>query len=356
LPSVPLSQNPFLPGEPLLTSSDCTVVGAGNYQLSNGKVITQGSPAYNNLNLACNQSSADASRPYFGIGRIFSLDNIADSSYNALQATVKETSGPLTVGLSYTYSHSLDDSSDRFDAIPDAFNLRNNKASSNFDERHLLNISYIYSIPMVKALASSESWKNTLGGWQWSGIVVFQSGIPFSVINNPTGGPFTPDNAGVGNSLIGPDIQSYADVIGSRGSAPPAAGNNGQSFGPLLYNPGIFAPPQGLTFGNSGRNYLNNPSRYNFDMSLFKNFNISEKQILQVRGEAFNVFNNTQFEIYNPGKGNQPNNTVTCYGAAAAGSEQYSAGAPECLIGNSFLRPIDAHRSRTLQIALKLTF
>jgi hypothetical protein len=358
LPAVPLSENPFSPGEPLLTSNDC-VIAAGTlstYQLTNGKTVGPGSPAYNNLNLACNESNIDASRPYFGIGRIFSLNNIANSSYNSLQATVKRTSGPLTLGVSYTYSHSLDNSSDRFDPIPNAFDLHENWASSNFDERHILNISYIYSLPMPKSLASSESWSNTLGGWQWSGIAVFQSGIPFSVINNPTVGPFTPDNAGVGNDLIGTAIQSYADVIGSRSSAPPAAGNNGQSFGPLLYNPGIFAPPQGLTFGNSGRNYLNNPSRFNFDMSVFKNFKYAEKQSIQVRIEAFNVLNNTQFEIYNPAKGNQPNNTVTCYGAAAAGSEQYTAGAPDCLAGNSFLRPIDAHRSRTLQIAVKFVF
>jgi hypothetical protein len=81
---------------------------------------------------------------------------------------------------------------------------------------------------------------------------------------------------------------------------------------------------------------------------------VFENQTLQFRAEAFNVLNNTQFEIYNPAKGNQPNNTITCYGENSSG--QYTAGAPECLVGNSFLRPIDAHRSRTLQLALKWMF
>ncbi len=371
LPSVPLSQNPFSPGEPLLAvaptdvasgaqgiASDCTPNGQGGYTIGNGRSVLPGSAAYSNLSLACSEingaaSNVDASRPYFGIGRIFAIDNIANSSYNSFQATLKRTSGPLTLGVSYTYSHSLDNSSDRFDPIPDAFDLHKNWASSNFDERHLLNISYIFDIPTPKAFANSD-WRYVFGGWQWSGITVFQSGIPFSVINNPTSGPFIADNAGVGNDLIGTAIQSYPDVVGARGSAPPAAGNNGQSFGPLLYNPGIFVPPQGLTFGDAGRNYLNNPFRINADVSLFKNFKIGEHQTLELRGEAFNVANNTQFEIYNPAKRNQPNNTLTCYGQNETG--QYTAGAPACLVGNSFLRPIDAHRARTLQIAVKFVF
>ncbi len=371
------ADNPFLPGEPLLDQSPVKVAGyptiAGDcpaggvitggaqqtFLLSNGKSVAPGSPAYNNLSLACSEingqtSNIDAFRPYSGIGRIFSINNIANSSYNALQFTVKRTSGPLTLGISYTYSHSIDDSSDRNDPIPNAFDLHSNRASSNFDQRQLLNASYIVDVPLPKAFSGSRLARLTLGGWQWSGISVFQSGIPFSVINNPTSGPFIADNAGVGNDLITNAIQSYPDAVLNRNSKAPASDNNGQSFGPLLYNPSIFAPPQGLTYGNTGRNFINNPARYNFDTSLFKNFKVSENQTLELRGEAFNVLNNTQFEIYNPGKGNQPNNTLTCYGQTSSG--QYSAGSPSCLVGSSFLRPIDAHRPRTLQIALKWVF
>ena len=359
LPSVSSSQNPFAQGQPLNLTTDCsfsTQPGYGSsFALSNGNLVSPGTPAYTNLSAACYPNNIDSYRPYFGLGRIFAIDNVANSSYNALQATLKRTSGPLTIGVSYTYRHSLDSSSDRYDPIPNAYDLHSNWASSNFDERQMLNFTYIVDIPIPQRWKSSPDLKGFLGGWQLSGITVFQSGIPFSVINNPVGGTFTADNAGVGNDLIGTSsIQSYADVIGPRNSAIPAAGNNGQSFGPLLYNPGIFAPPQGLTFGNTGRNYLNNPSRYNFDLSLFKNFSVDEKRSVQIRGEAFNVLNNTQFEIYNPAKGNQPNNEITCYGETSSG--EYSAGAPECLSGNSFLRPIDAHRSRTLQIAVKFIF
>jgi len=75
---------------------------------------------------------------------------------------------------------------------------------------------------------------------------------------------------------------------------------------------------------------------------------------LEFRAEAFNLLNHTQFEIYNPARGNQPNNTLTCYGLDSSG--QYTAGAPQCIAGSSFLRPIDAHRARTMQMALKWRF
>ena len=370
LPSVPFSQNPFAPGEPLIAPNppggqptDCSHVPTSSaaFTLRNGNTVAPGNPAYTNLSLACaylntNSSGApgiDNYRPYFGLGRIVALDNVANSSYNSLQITVKRSQRPLTVGVSYTYSHSFDDSSDRFDPVPDAFNLRSNRASSNFDQRHLLNISYIVDLPTPKALAKSRLGRNALGGWQLSGITVLQSGIPFSVINNPSGGLFITDNAGVGNGLAGQSIQSYPDVVGSRNSAPSAAGNNGQSIGPLLSNPSIFAPPRGLTFGNAGRNFLNNPFRYNFDVAVFKNFTLAEGRTFELRGEAFNVLNNTQFEIYNPAKRNQPNNTLTCYGND---NGQFTAGAPDCLVGSSLLRPVDAHRPRTLQLAVKFVF
>ena len=147
-------------------------------------------------------------------------------------------------------------------------------------------------------------------------------------------------------------IQSYPDLVGNVHAKPSTVGDS-TTIGPLLGNPGAFAAPRGLTLGDAGRNSLRNPDRWNFDMSLFKNFKVSEKSLVEFRAEAFNVFNTTQFEIYNPAKRNQANNTVTCYGGA---DTNYSAGADECLGGNSFLRPVDAHRPRTMQLALKFIF
>jgi hypothetical protein len=107
-----------------------------------------------------------------------------------------------------------------------------------------------------------------------------------------------------------------------------------------------------LTFGNAGRNYLHNPSRTNFDVALAKNFPVREGRSLQFRIETFNLANHTQFRIYNPSRpGNPGNNVISCYSDTT-----YSAGSKECKETSSFLHPIDAHRPRTLQLALKFSF
>jgi hypothetical protein len=158
-------------------------------------------------------------------------------------------------------------------------------------------------------------------------------------------------------------IGSFADKVGNpRGVKPPtaAAANGGQNIGPLLLNPLAFAAPRGLTFGNSGRNSVNNPARTNFNMSLLKRFSVMGEQNLEFRAEVFNIFNHTQFRIYDPSHpGNTGNNVVNCYGPIASG---YSAGFsgdannPSCLAGNSFLHPVDAHDPRIMQFGLKLAF
>jgi hypothetical protein len=321
-------------------------------------------------------------RPYPGVGQIFSLQNVANSAYNSLQATLRRVKGPLTVGASYSYSHSIDDASDRSDAtFVNSYDLRSNRASSNFDQRHLLNVSYIYSLPDLshwfekvtsghpadpvgddqEPLPSSSPSKFVhaiANGWQISGITVFQSGTPFSVINGGSSLVSVLDNAGVANGV---GAGSYPDIV--RNPAPsPNERNNTASFGPLLGNPNMFQAPRGLTFGDAGRNFMNNPHRTNFDMSLLKNFKVTEGSMLEFRAEAFNVFNHTQFRIYNPELGNTGSNVISCYGGP-----NYTAGfaAPivngattgsDCVTGSAFLHPVDAHRARTIQLGVKYNF
>jgi hypothetical protein len=163
------------------------------------------------------------------------------------------------------------------------------------------------------------------------------------------------DNAGAANGV---GISAYPDLIGDPHAHVPAVPLNNANFGPLLLNPGAFAAPRGLTFGNAGRNSLNNPSRWNFDAALLKHFSIREHAVLEFRAESYNVFNHTQFRIYDPTIGNQPNNTVSCYAPTAPYSAGDSGGGSDagCLTGQSFLHPVDAHRPRTLQFGLKLTY
>ena len=387
-----LNGNPYQPGQPI-TAADCNVQPGGAYLVGPNQIPVNpptanspGEPAWKNLNAACfgvlglSTLNPGNYRPFVGFQRVLSLQNIGDSQYHALQATVRHAKGPVTVGASYTYSHSLDDSSDRSDAsFVNSANIKASRASSNFDQRHLLNVNYIYDVPHISRLferwvsykasdsnegdsasadkgptrSDSQLLHTLLDGWQISGITVYQSGTPFTVINGGSNtGVSVLDNAGVAN---GAGAGSFPDVVGNPHGHIPVGGTNVKSIGPLLLNTAAFVAPQGLTFGNAGRNFLNNPHRLNFDMTLQKNFKITEGSNLEFRAEAFNIFNHTQFRIYNSNLGNTANNTISCYGTISSG---YSAAGDNgsCLSGSAFLHPVDAHRPRTVQLGLKYSF
>src|ERR1035438_622514 len=123
-----------------------SVDGKTPFVLGNGTLVTPQNPAYVHLQAACTNPyipnvNSLPGRPYPGLGRVLSLENGADSSYHAFQATVRHSGKGVTLRVSYSYSHSIDDASDRSDPIlVDSYNLRENKASSSFDERHLATI------------------------------------------------------------------------------------------------------------------------------------------------------------------------------------------------------------------------
>jgi hypothetical protein len=102
-----------------------------------------------------------------------------------------------------------------------------------------------------------------------------------------------------------------------------------------------------------------NPGRFNFDGALLRDFKVLGERTLQFRAEAFNIFNTTQFRIFDPVKGNTGSNTISCYGpwdSLYSVGASFSAGAPNCNVGDAFLRPVDAHRARTFQFGLKFTY
>ncbi len=322
---VAAAQNPYAAGQVINTSTDCSPLAV------NGNPVT-GAVA-NNLSVACGIASPDLYRPYPGYGNITLREFQANSSYNSLQVSGRRNVGRLQLSVAYTWSHSLDDSSDGGDAnFVNSYNLEATRSSSNFDQRHLFNMSYVYDLPFFTQPGVMHT---LLGAWQWSGLVTFQTGTPFSVVNGAIG-----DNAGVGNGV---GTGSYVDVIGDPHSTPSQKQTAGV-LGPLLYNPAAFAEPTGLTFGDAGRNLLNNPSRTNFDMGLFKRFPVrSESRAFEFRAEGFNVFNHTQWNgVYA---------TSSCYGGL-----NNSAGDSSCVSNQTFLHPSGAHNPRILQLSLKFLF
>ncbi|MGA3105455.1 MAG: TonB-dependent receptor [Terriglobales bacterium] len=330
--STPASQNPFPKGQ-IITGDICD-----NDALPDGTPIT--GQALINLNIACGNANPDLYRPYQGYDSIYGIIGGANSSYNSLQVSGRRNAGGLQLTLAYTYSHSIDNSSDRYDsAFVDSYNLASYRASSSYDQRHIFTVSYIYNLPVFQHSRGVKG--SLLGGWQVSGITTAQTGEPFTIVN---GGTY--DNAGVGNNVSGSG--SFEDLVGNpHGPIPHFDPVPGVVYGPLLYNPGAYSQPTGLTFGDSGRNSLIGPGRLNFDMGLFKHFKIRESMGVEFRAEAFNVFNHPQW--------NGVNNT-------ACGLE-VNSGASDCVNGDTsgdvpsnFLHPSGAHNGRIGEFGLKFIF
>jgi hypothetical protein len=363
LQPVPASQNPYLASGLQITAADCQTNPAlpgFNWVLdptglpisatiSNGATVT--GQAAQNLFVACGTGAADYFRPYQGMGSIIRLENAANSIYNSLQLTGRRTFGDLTLSVAYTWSHSIDDSSDRYDAgCPDSFDWAACRASSNFDIRQSLEVSYVYALPFFK---HSSGWVQTLlGGWQWSGITIAQTGAPFSVSNGTT----YSDNAGVANGVSGV-IASFPDVVGNPNVVPAAvqdAFKQQNIFGKLLYNPTAFDIPTGLTFGDATRNMLRMPGRLNFDMGLFKRFAFKERYAFEFRAESFNTFNHTQLDSFS---GTNPGGSGGAGGSISMGCSPVAAfqsgGDPTC---GGFLVLNGAHNPRILQLGLRFQF
>lgn len=373
----PLSQNPSLPAP---GNFDCSW-GPGNdqpgvnldvYGVPTNAITSYGTPIpYTppstpggvpsgpavNLTVACG-NNANFFLPFLGLGSIERKDQTGSSNYNALQASIRHFIGGLEINAAYTFSHSIDDSSDYNDlGFVDSYNLNAYRASSNFDQRHNFTIAYVYDLPFFKGKGLTHKM---LGGWQWSGITLIQSGSPFSVYNLGNGSIAPGDNAGVSNSFA--SGFSYPDVISNpkSGSSGSPLGGSLPGFGPLLYNPSAFVAPTGLTFGDAGRNILRNPWRENFDMALIKHFDVTESKYFEFRAEAFNVFNHTEFSYLGGDAGSAADNsnggaktnanTVTCYGGA-----NNSAGDASCA-GIPIFRAGSAHLARILQLGLKFIF
>ncbi len=345
---VPLSLNPFSAGQPL-TSTICGTVTPTSAMV-NGNPITNAT-VLANLNVACG-ASANPYRPFQGFSDITHFEDAASSNYNGFEASLRRSVGALQLSFAYTYSHSIDDSSSRGDAgFVDSYNPAGNRASSNFDQRHVLNASWVYDLPFFKSPGVANK---LLGGWEYSGIMTFQTGTPFNVVNGGGTGIAASDNAGVGNGVS--TSHSYPDVAGSPKSGIPSA--SVQGFGPLLFNPGAFVAPRGLTFGDAGRNPLKNPQRTNFDMAVFKHFRFTESLALEFRAEAFNVFNHREWQFIGGAGGSGANNSPVqnftnstgCYGGP-----NNSSGDASCL-GNSFLHIGAVHNARILQLGAKFIF
>jgi hypothetical protein len=212
------------------------------------------------------------------------------SNYNALQLSVEKryTSG-FSYSVAYTWSKSIDTGGDGFFGVeggvpqdpyhPDQFGSR---SVSGNDLTNVLSVSTLYSVPLGKGQGHSTgngALDYLLGNWQWNNIFLARSGTPFT----PSIGG---DSANTGNGNSG---YLTANLVGDP--------NKGQRTANEFFNTAAYAAPPLYTYGTAGRNSLRSAGYWNLDSSLFRKFPFGERYQLEVRAEAFNVFNHPTLDI-----------------------------------------------------------
>jgi hypothetical protein len=211
--------------------------------------------------------------------------NIGHANYNALELSARHSSGRLEFSAAYTYSKSLDQSSNIGGEV-NPFNPSLSYALSSFDVKHNFVLSYDYQLPFDRLVRSGRLGSRMLTqGWSLSGITRFASGFPITMANNGDNSLIGTNPNGVNNSSI--DEPNYSGAPLYLNHNPRNAGNN-------YFNSTAFSMNALGTPGNSKRRFFYGPGADNYDMAVAKKLSLESKSLL-FRVEAFNVFNHTQF-------------------------------------------------------------
>jgi len=207
--------------------------------------------------------------------------NMGNSNYNALQLTLKRTTGPLTLLASYTYGKSLDWASSIQEQVY-PYNYRLEYAPSAFDIKQNFVVSYNYELPVAKLSGRNSRWTD---GWALSGITRFASGLPVTFASFGDNALVYVQNNGVNSVSI--DLPNYTPGDLEINHNP----RNGKPY----FNTALFTPNALGTQGNAKRRFFYGPGINNFDMALHKLTKITESKTLEFRFEMFNTFNHAQF-------------------------------------------------------------
>ncbi|MGH8248712.1 MAG: hypothetical protein ACREUU_20065, partial [Gammaproteobacteria bacterium] len=219
-------------------------------------------------------------RPYPGWGNINLREPAGSSNYHSLQASAnRRFASNLQYGVSYTWSKSLDYSSDDGASVSTLVSPRVwNYGLSSFDRTHVLKANWLLDLPR---------WTNAPRGagfiannWQISGIYTASSGAPLSVgFGTVTAVDIT------GSPTDGARISITGNPVLPRGE---------RSFS-RYFDTSVFMLPQTGTFGNAARTVIRGPGIHNWDLTAHKNFNWKERVQTQFRAEFYNAFNHTQY-------------------------------------------------------------
>ncbi len=276
--------------------------------------------------------SLSSTSPIFAakpLSTILVQESDGNSNYNALWLTLtRQLARGLQFNTSWTWSKSIDYNSRNNNAtssflVQDSYNIRNDRGLSDFDARQRFVISGIYDLPF--------HGNRFTAGWELSAIVQLQSGNPIN---------FHTTNA----TLTGISGEVRPSVSGSVATGFAPATNGSAAAITYIQNPSVFYD-QGSAFGTLGRNVIIGPGFSNVDFALVKDTKITEHLTWQIRADAFDLLNQTNF--------NQPVSTVPAAQTLGAPLPASTFG----LITSGTRFPAgDSGSSRQLQLAMKLIF
>lgn len=228
----------------------------------------------------------DQIRPFRGYRGINILETRYNSNYHSMQVFGQHRFGGASqVNVAYTFSKNLTDNqtSSVSTAPQDLGNIRAEYGRALLDRRHVLNMNYVYELPFFKQ--QKDLVGKVLGGWQASGIISYFTGLPFTVTSasyDPAGIGFIPAAIAGGRPLLLCDPNS---------SAPNTIDQ--------WFNTACFAPQNTTGIqnvpGNASRGAVDGPPTTRIDFTMAKNFKVAETVTVQLRAEAFNALNHTNF-------------------------------------------------------------
>jgi len=206
---------------------------------------------------------------------------MGNSNYHALQISVKRTKGALTLLASYSFSKSLDWSSNLQEQV-NPYNYRQEYGLSAFDIAQDLVFSYNYELPFEKLLHV----KNRIAqGWALSGITRFATGLPVTFASFGDNALINVQNNGInGVSIDLPNVSPGNLEL-----------NHNPRNGLPYFNTALFTPNALGTQGDASRRSFFGPGMDNLDIALHKMTKLEESKTLEIRFELFNAFNHAQF-------------------------------------------------------------
>src|SRR5579871_319432 len=247
-------------------------------------------------------------RPLQSYGDINLVGHGSYANYNSIQTSLQKQSGPVLLFINYTFSKVLgirDNYSGNGASAGntvDPFNINNNYGVLSYDHTHIFNATYIFTLP--SPVHHNAFAAGAVNGWKLSGVTRMQSGAPLQPSTNGN------LNASYGNAVINGSSVGVSTTtwLGSNATdlaleplitCDPRSGlKSGQYFNPSCFTP----PPQGQN-GTLVWPYIHAPAYFRSDLSIFKSFQVTERQRVEFRFSAFNFLNHAIPQFNTNGNG-----------------------------------------------------